>query len=129
MLLVLEVKVTSFGLLAVGGIVSLVFGSMMLIDSPLPELQIGLRLIVPVTLALSGIILFLVRLGLKAQHQPAGDRRRRMLGRRRAGADVDRAGRRRAGHDPRRDLDRDRRPKPSTPGIASSSHGDPGAAA
>ena len=47
-LLVLEVKVTSFGLLAVGGIVSLLFGSMMLIDSPLPEMQIGLRLIVPV---------------------------------------------------------------------------------
>ena len=29
---------------------SLLFGSMMLIDSPLPELQVGLRLIVPVTL-------------------------------------------------------------------------------
>ena len=28
---------------------SLLFGSMMLIDSPLPELQIGLRLILPVT--------------------------------------------------------------------------------
>ena len=48
-LLILEVKVTSYGLLAVGGIVSLFLGSMMLIDSPLPELQIGLRLILPVT--------------------------------------------------------------------------------
>ena len=46
-LLILEVKVTSYGLLAVGGIISLLFGSMMLIDSPLPELQIGLRLILP----------------------------------------------------------------------------------
>ena len=53
-LLVLEVKVTSYGLLAVGGIVSLLFGSMMLIDSPLPELQIGLRLILPIVLALAG---------------------------------------------------------------------------
>ena len=53
-LLVLEVKVTSFGLLAVGGIVSLLFGSMMLIDSPLPEMQIGLRLILPVTLGIAG---------------------------------------------------------------------------
>ena len=42
MLLVLEVKVAGFGLLAVGGIVSLVLGSMMLVDSPLPELQVGL---------------------------------------------------------------------------------------
>ena len=47
-LLVLEVKVASHGLLAVGGIASLLFGSLMLIDSPLPELQIGLRLILPV---------------------------------------------------------------------------------
>ena len=53
-LLVLEVKVTSHGLLAVGGIASLLFGSLMLIDSPLPEMQIGLRLILPVTLGLGG---------------------------------------------------------------------------
>ena len=66
-LLVLEVKVTSFGVLAIGGIASLVLGSMMLIDSPLPELQIGLRLIVPITLSLSAILLFLVRLGVQAQ--------------------------------------------------------------
>jgi membrane-bound serine protease (ClpP class) len=70
-LLVLEVKVTSHGLLAVGGITSLLFGSLMLIDSPLPEMQIGLRLILPITLSLAGIILFLVRLGLQAQRTPA----------------------------------------------------------
>ena len=70
-LLILEVKVTSFGVLAVGGAASLFFGSLMLIDSPLPELQIGLRTIVPVTLAVSGIIVFLVQLGVRAQMQPA----------------------------------------------------------
>ncbi len=70
-LLILEVKVTSHGLLAVGGIASVFFGSMMLIDSPLPELQIGLRTIIPITLALSGIILFLVRLGVQSQRRPA----------------------------------------------------------
>jgi membrane-bound serine protease (ClpP class) len=70
-LLILEVKVVSHGLLAVGGIASLFFGSMMLIDSPLPELQIGLRIIVPITLALSGIILFLVGLGVQSQRRPA----------------------------------------------------------
>jgi membrane-bound serine protease (ClpP class) len=68
-LLILEVKVTSFGVLAAGGVASLFFGSLMLIDSPLPELQIGLRMIVPITLALSGIILFLVQLAVKAQKQ------------------------------------------------------------
>jgi membrane-bound serine protease (ClpP class) len=66
-LLILEVKVTSFGLLAVGGIVSLFLGSMMLIDSPVPELQIGLRLIIPITLGIAGVTLFLVRLAVEAQ--------------------------------------------------------------
>jgi membrane-bound serine protease (ClpP class) len=66
-LLVLEVKVTSFGLLAVGGIISLFLGSMMLIDSPLPELQIGLRLIIPITLGISCVLLFLVRLAVQSQ--------------------------------------------------------------
>jgi membrane-bound serine protease (ClpP class) len=69
-LLVLEVKVASFGLLAVGGIVSLLFGSMMLIDSPLPELQVGLRLIIPVTLGVACVLLFLVRLAVQSQRTP-----------------------------------------------------------
>jgi membrane-bound serine protease (ClpP class) len=68
-LLILEVKVTSFGVLAVGGVAALFFGSLMLIDSPLPELQIGLRMIIPIVLATSGITLFLVRLGVQAQRQ------------------------------------------------------------
>jgi membrane-bound serine protease (ClpP class) len=66
-LLVLEVKVTSFGLLGTGGVASLFFGSILLMDSPLPELQLGLRLVVPVTFTLSVIILFLVQLAVKAQ--------------------------------------------------------------
>ena len=69
-LLILEVKVTSFGLLAAGGVISLFFGSMMLIDSPLPELQVGLRLIVPMTVGIAGILLFLVRLAVQSQRAP-----------------------------------------------------------
>ena len=71
LLLVLEVKVTSHGVLAVGGIASLLFGSLMLFDSPLPEMQVGLRLILPVTLTLTALLLFLVNLGVRAQRQPA----------------------------------------------------------
>jgi membrane-bound serine protease (ClpP class) len=66
-LLILEMKVTSFGVLAAGGVISLFFGSLMLIDSPLPELQIGLGLITAVTLSFAGLLLFLVRLAVKAQ--------------------------------------------------------------
>jgi len=50
-------------------VAALFFGSLMLIDSPLPELQIGLRMIIPITLGVAGIILFLVQLGVRAQRQ------------------------------------------------------------
>jgi membrane-bound serine protease (ClpP class) len=70
-LLILEVKIVSHGLLAVGGSTSVFFGSIMLIDSPLPEMQIGMELIIAVTLAMSAVVLFLVRLGIQAQRRPA----------------------------------------------------------
>jgi membrane-bound serine protease (ClpP class) len=68
-LLVLEVKVTSHGVLSVGGVVSLFFGSMMLMDSKAPELQVSLSVILPVVLALSAILVLLVRLGIAAQQR------------------------------------------------------------
>ncbi len=70
-LLILEVKVTSYGALALGGVISLVLGSMMLIDSPQAELQVPLRFIVPVVATVAGLILFLVTLGVRAQRTPA----------------------------------------------------------
>jgi membrane-bound serine protease (ClpP class) len=79
-LLVLEVKVASFGVLAVGGIVSLLFGSMMLIDSPLPEMQVGLRLIIPITLGISVVLLFLVRLAVRSQQAPPATGTSAMIG-------------------------------------------------
>jgi len=70
-LLALEVKVTSFGLLTVGGALSLIFGSMMLIDSSAPELQLSLSVVLPVVIGFTAIAAFLVRLGLAAQRRPA----------------------------------------------------------
>ena len=69
LLLVLEVKVTSFGLLGAGGILSLFLGSVMLVDSPLPALQIGMRVIVPTVFTTAGVLVFLVRLAVQAQRQ------------------------------------------------------------
>jgi membrane-bound serine protease (ClpP class) len=66
-LLALEIKVTSYGLLTVGGVLSLIFGSMMLIDSPAPELQLNLSLVIASVIGFTAIAVFLVRLGLKAQ--------------------------------------------------------------
>jgi membrane-bound serine protease (ClpP class) len=70
-LLVLEVKITSFGVLGIGGVISLLFGSMILVDSPQPELQVGLQMAVPVTIALAGIILVLARMVVTAQRTRA----------------------------------------------------------
>jgi membrane-bound serine protease (ClpP class) len=70
-LLALEVKVTSFGLLTVGGVLSLIFGSMMLFDSTSPELQVSLGVVVPVVLGFTAIAAFLVRLGVAALRRPA----------------------------------------------------------
>jgi membrane-bound serine protease (ClpP class) len=66
-LLVLEVKVTSFGLLGSGGVLSLFLGSLMLVDSPLPALQIGMRVIVPTVFTTAAVLVFLVRLAVQAQ--------------------------------------------------------------
>jgi membrane-bound serine protease (ClpP class) len=67
LLLALEVKVTSFGLLTAGGLVSLIFGSLMLIDSPAPELQVSFTLVLSVVLGFTAIAAFLVRLAVQAQ--------------------------------------------------------------
>jgi membrane-bound serine protease (ClpP class) len=68
-LFVLEVKVASYGLLSVGGLISLILGSMILVDSPAPELQVSLRVIAPVVLALGAILTFLVRITIAAQRR------------------------------------------------------------
>jgi membrane-bound serine protease (ClpP class) len=70
-LLVLEVKVTSYGLLTTGGLASLTFGSMILMDSSVPELQLSLRLVIPVVLGVGGIALFLARMAVASQRQGA----------------------------------------------------------
>jgi membrane-bound serine protease (ClpP class) len=67
--LILEIKVTSYGLLTVGGLVSLAFGSMMLMDSSSPELRVSLSVVLPVVVGLAGIGIFLARLGIAAQRR------------------------------------------------------------
>jgi membrane-bound serine protease (ClpP class) len=71
LLFALEIKVTSYGLLTAGGLISLVFGSMILMDSRSPELQLSLRVVLPVVLGFASIGILLARLGLAAQRRPA----------------------------------------------------------
>jgi membrane-bound serine protease (ClpP class) len=74
-LFILEIKIVSFGMLAVGGIAAMIIGSLMLIKAPITELRPSLSYVLPVVLAVSLIVLFLLSLVFKAH------RRRPMTGR------------------------------------------------
>ena len=65
-LLILEIKIPSFGVLGTGGAAALVIGSVM-VTNDLPGVRVSSRFVVPVALSLAGIILFLGRLAMKSQ--------------------------------------------------------------
>ncbi len=65
-LFILEMTVTSFGLLAIGGIISMVLGSMMLMSQDFPFYQISWTVIVPVVAIAAGFTLLVVGMGVKA---------------------------------------------------------------
>lgn len=65
-LFILELKVQSYGILSVGGIIAMVIGSIMLINAPIPELRPSLKFIIPVTIGLSLIFIFLITLAIRA---------------------------------------------------------------
>lgn len=52
---ILEVKVTSYGLLTVAGLVSFVLGSLMLFPGPIPQMRLSLPFVLPTALAVAGI--------------------------------------------------------------------------
>lgn len=60
-LFVLELKIVSYGLLTIGGIISFVVGSMILFDSPLPGFQIPISSIIGVVIFLLIFIFIVVR--------------------------------------------------------------------
>ncbi len=66
LLLIFEVKVTSFGLLTVGGLVALTLGSLMLFDTPYEFMRVSLQVIIPVVTATAVIVLFLLNLVIRA---------------------------------------------------------------
>jgi len=66
-LFVLEVKVTSYGILTIGGIVSMILGSLMLIDAPSPAMRISLSVILAAAVTTAAFFLFAVGMALKAQ--------------------------------------------------------------
>ena len=69
-LLVLEVKVTSFGVLSIGGVTALVLGSLMLFDSSEPWARVSLRVLVPTVAIFAGFFLLCVWLAVRGQRRP-----------------------------------------------------------
>jgi membrane-bound serine protease (ClpP class) len=66
-----EVKVASYGLLTIGGLVAMILGAMMLVDSPLPELRVNVWRLAPAILLFAGFVIALVRLVVQAQRRRA----------------------------------------------------------
>lgn len=60
LLFLLEVKVTSFGLLTVGGLICFVLGSLMLFDGPIPDMRVSLGVALPTAVVVAGVTIFLL---------------------------------------------------------------------
>jgi membrane-bound serine protease (ClpP class) len=65
-LFVLEAKFTSYGLLGLGGVVSILIGALVLIDSPLTGFRVSLGVALGITLPMAAITIFLMRLVLRS---------------------------------------------------------------
>lgn len=68
-LFVLEVSITSYGILAIGGIASMILGSLMLIKADAPFLQISWAVILPVVALAGGFTLLVVGMGVRAMRR------------------------------------------------------------
>jgi membrane-bound serine protease (ClpP class) len=66
-LFIAEIKVVSHGLLAVGGVISLFLGSLMLIESPAEYMRISLSVIIPAVLVSAAFFIFAVTKAIKAR--------------------------------------------------------------
>jgi membrane-bound serine protease (ClpP class) len=72
LLFILEIKITSYGMLTIGGIIALVLGSMILLkqESPLDMVRISGSVIIPAILASTLFFGILAFLGIRAQKAP-----------------------------------------------------------
>jgi len=79
-LFVAEVKVASYGLLTVGGLVAMILGAMMLIDTDLPELRIGWGTLLPAVVVTAAWTIGLVSLVLRARRRRASTGQEGLMG-------------------------------------------------
>lgn len=79
-LFILEVKIVSYGMLSIGGIVSMAFGSLMLIDSSEPYLQISRAVIAATVMVSAGFILLAATMVIRTQRRPVSSGQEGMIG-------------------------------------------------
>jgi len=68
-LFVLEVKVTSYGLLTIGGVISFVLGSLMLFEGPIPAMRVSMGVVLPTAVVVATLTGFLLTRVLWAHRQ------------------------------------------------------------
>jgi membrane-bound serine protease (ClpP class) len=66
-LFIAEIKVMSYGLLTVGGVISLSLGSFLLFDTPEPALRISMQVLIPAVLITSIFFIAVIWLAARAQ--------------------------------------------------------------
>jgi membrane-bound serine protease (ClpP class) len=82
-LLVAEIKVVSHGVLAIGGVVAMLLGSLMLYDTPeTTGIRLSWYVIVPAVGTTAGLVFFAVSMGIRALYRPAVTGESAMVGRR-----------------------------------------------
>ena len=65
-LFIAEIKIPSYGLLTVGGVISLALGSIMLFESPVPYLRASLAVIIPTVIVTAAFFIFAVTMTVRA---------------------------------------------------------------
>jgi membrane-bound serine protease (ClpP class) len=64
---ILEIKVTSFGMLTVGASLCLIIGSLMLFEGPIPELRVPPALVLPTAILFTALVVVVMRFVIAAQ--------------------------------------------------------------
>ena len=66
-LFIAEIKIVSHGMLTVAGVISLVLGSLMLFESPIPALRVSLKVMIPTIVIVTLFFVAIIGLAVKAQ--------------------------------------------------------------
>jgi membrane-bound serine protease (ClpP class) len=79
-LFVAEIKVQGFGILGIGGIISMIFGSLMLFNSPIPDFKPDLSVVITISIIFGILFLFFLYISLKAHSQKVSTGAEGLLG-------------------------------------------------